>query len=133
MRRREDEITIGRQQSQPVTNAELRENGVDRADLHAGSTTPISEFRSLNVIPAVRLKERKCLEPLDDDTARPRTGEPLQQFLQDHAGRQDRMASFERNAQRLYLRHRRVPIAPKGQRPDARIDEQTHRRERSAL
>jgi hypothetical protein len=89
VRGRHHEVLVGSQHRQPVANAKLRQYGIDRADLQASPPTPISEFRRIDVILAVRRQKRQCREPLDDVFARPRTGEALQQFLQNEAGRDE--------------------------------------------
>jgi hypothetical protein len=42
MSRGEDKIVVGCQQLQVVANAELRDHGVDRADLQAGAAAAIA-------------------------------------------------------------------------------------------
>ena len=66
-----------------MTNAKLREDGVNRADLHAGATTAISQFRCIDVILAIWRQKRQRRESLDDLSTRSRTGESLEQLLQD--------------------------------------------------
>lgn len=116
-----------------MANAELRQDGIDRANLQTGPTTAISQFRGSDMILPVRRQQRQRREPIDDVFPRSRTGEALQQFLQDQPRSQDRCATFEGIAQRLYFWSQRSLVAPEGKRPYAGIDEQTHRRERSAL
>jgi hypothetical protein len=62
-----------------------------------------------------------------------RTREALQQFLQHEPGSHDDFTAFQRMTQGVHLRQRRFLVAPKRMRPDARIDEQGHRRDRSTL
>ena len=133
MRRSQYEIVVGRQQGKLMANAELRQNGIDRAKLQTGATTAISEFRRIDVILAVGRQKWQDCESVDDVFARPRAGKSLQQFLQDQPGGQDSIATFEGIAQRRYLRGRRDLVASKGKRPHAGIDEQAHRRVRSTL
>lgn len=68
-----------------MTNAKLRQYGLDRADLQASPPTPISEFRRIDVILAVWRQKRQCREPLDDVFACARSGEPLQQLTDGNA------------------------------------------------
>ena len=131
--RGQNEIVVGRQERKLVADAELREHGVDRADLQTGPATAISQFRGIDVILPVRRQKRQGCEPVDDVFTRPRARESLQQFLQNQPRGQDGVATFEGIAQRLYLRGRCGLVAAECKRPDARIDEQTHGRERSAL
>ena len=133
MRCGQNEVVIGRQQRQLVTNAELRNQGVNRANLQARATTAISQFRGIDVILSVRGQKRQRHEPVNDIFTRPRTGESLQQFLQDQPRGHDRIAPFKAISQRAHLRSRGSSVASERKRPDAGIDEQIHRRERSAL
>ena len=127
------EIVVGRQERKLVADAELREHGVDRADLQAGPATTISQVRGIDVILPVRGQKRQGGEPVDDVFARPRAGESLQQFLQNQPRGQDSVATFEGIAQRPHLWGRCGLVAAECKRPDTRIDEQAHERERSAL
>ena len=116
-----------------MTDAELCEQGVDGADLHAGATASIAQFRGIDVILPVWSEERQGREPADDVVARTWAGKPLQQFLQDQPRGDDGFAALKGVAQREHCRGGRNLIATEGERPDAGIDEQCHRRERSAL
>lgn len=133
MSRGKDEIVVGCQQHQVVTNAELRDYRVDRADLQAGAPATIAQFRSVDVIQPVRSQERQRRKTVNNVLSRPRAGKPLQQFLQDQTRDYNRFTTFERVAQYANLRDGRNLVAAERERPDARIDEQDHRRERSAL
>jgi len=77
MRRHLFEIIVGRQQLQLVTNAQLREKGVDCADLYARASTAVSQIRGVYVIPPIGRQKRQCFEALDDVLPRPRTCKPL--------------------------------------------------------
>jgi len=79
----QDKVVVGRKQRQSVTDAELREQGIDGADLHPGATAAVSQLRGVDVILPIRCEERQRCEPIDDVFACTRTGEALQQFLQD--------------------------------------------------
>lgn len=54
MSRGKHKIVVGCQQRKVVTNAELRDHGVDGANLQAGATAPITQLRSVDVILPVR-------------------------------------------------------------------------------
>jgi hypothetical protein len=133
MGRGQHEIVVGRQQGERMADTELRQNGVDGTYLQTGPATAVSQFRRIDVILPVRGQERQGCEPVDNVFARARTGKSLQQFLQNESGGQDSCATFKGIAQRSYLRSWRSSIAPEGERPHAGVDEQAHRRERSAL
>jgi hypothetical protein len=59
--------------------------------------------------------------------------EALQQLLQDDPGDDDRISTVEGGAQGCNLRRPLFAVAPERQRPEAGVDHQGHRRERSAL
>ena len=133
MSRREYKITVGCEQRQLVTDAKLRDDGVDRADLQAGATTAIAQLRGVDMIQSVRSQERQRRKPVNDVFSRTRAGKSLQQFLQDETCDDERFANFESMTQDANFRCRGSLVAAEGKRPDAGIDEQGHRRERSAL
>ena len=133
MRRSQKEVVIGGEHRQLVTNAELRKHGVNRADLQSCATTTISQLRGIDVILPVRRQKRQGRESIDDVFARPRTGESLQQFLQDQSSGDDGATTFKGIAQGTHLRSRGGAAASQRKRPHAGIDEQIHLRERSAL
>lgn len=116
-----------------MPNAELCKQSVDGANLDAGTTTTIAQFCGVNVILPVRGKERERCEPVDNVFTRTRAGEPLQQFLQNQPSGHNGFATFQGAAQRPYPWSIGRRVATEGERADARIDEQRHRRDRSAL
>ena len=128
-----DKVVVGRQQRESVTDAQLREQGIDGTYLHTGTAAAISQFSSVDVILPVRGEERQGREPADDVVARTWAGKPLQQFLQDQPRGDDGFVAFKGVAQREHFRGGGNLIATEGERPDAGIDEQRHLRERSAL
>jgi hypothetical protein len=128
-----DKIVVRSQQCQFVPNAELCKQSVDGANLDARTTTPIAQFCGVNVILPVRGKERERCESIDNVFTRTRASEPLQQFLQNQSRGHNGFATFEGAAQRPYFGAIGRRVATEGERPDAGIDEQRHRRERSAL
>ena len=69
-----------------MTYEQLRKEGVDGADLNAGSAAGISDSCGANVNFPVRLNEREGGKALNDLRLRLRPGEALKQFLQDQAG-----------------------------------------------
>jgi hypothetical protein len=66
-------------------------------------------------------------------SSRARAGESLNQLLQDQAGGDDGLTAREGGAQGIDLRGGDRLITPEREGPDARIDKQRRRRERSAL
>ena len=133
MSRGKDKIVVGGQQHQIVTNAELGNHGVNGAYLQPSPTTSIAQICSIDVILPVRGQERQGAKPVNDVLTCPRAGKSLQQFLQDETADHDGFAAFESVAQHVHLGSSGSLVAAECERPDAGIDEQGHRRERSAL
>ncbi len=106
MGRGQYDVVVGRQQGKLVANAELRKDGIDRANLQTGATTAISQFRRIDVILAVGRQQGQGCETIDDVFARTRPGKSLQQFLQYQPGGKDRIATIQGCAQRAHLRAR---------------------------
>ena len=104
MRCGQKEVVIGGEHRQLMTNAQLREHSVNRANLQSSATTTISQFRGIDVILPVRGQKRQGREPLNDVFACPRAGESLQQFLQDQSRSYDGVATFKGIAQDAHLR-----------------------------
>lgn len=116
-----------------MSHAELSNQGVDGSHLNPGSSTCISQFCRCNVVFASRLDERQRCKSLNDLCAGPGTGETLKKLLQDQARRDDDVGTQKRLLQMLNLRFRRLNVPAKRQGPNARVDEQSHVRDRSAL
>ena len=60
------EIVVGAQEGQFVANAELRKHSIDRAHLNTCAPAFVSQLCRPYIVLAVRLKNRQCLEALDD-------------------------------------------------------------------
>ncbi len=131
--RGEDKVIIGRQQHQFVMDAELGDHGVNRSKLQPGTMTSIAQLCSVDMILPVRCRERQGRKPVNDVFTRTRAGKSLQQFLQDKTCGHDNFATFESVAQHTHLGGSGGLVAAECERPDTGIDEQGHRRERSAL
>ena len=116
-----------------MADAKLGEQRIDGADLHPGAPATVAQVRGFNVILPVRRQKREGGKALDDVLARSRAAESLEQLLQDEARDDDDFAAFESAAQRSDFRGGGWSVPAESQRPDARVDEQAHRRERSAL
>lgn len=71
-----------------MSNAELRDQRVDGAELHAVPTAVIPQVGSIDVIFAVRNDVRQGCEMLEQPIPRSGTGVALQDFLQ-HQPRAD--------------------------------------------
>ena len=57
MRGGKHEVTVGRQKRQLMMNAELCKDRVDRSYLHPSPSTPIAQFRCVDVILAIRRQQ----------------------------------------------------------------------------
>lgn len=90
------EILIGCQHCQVIAQAELRQQRVDRPDLHTFAAALIAQFRRMNVVVAIRHDQRQGGKPLDDLVPALGAGETLQNFLEHEAGGEKRLTGFER-------------------------------------
>jgi len=81
-----------------VAYAELSEQCVDRADLNAGTSAPITQVRRTDVIVAIRDNERQRGEPFDDVSVSAGPGEALQKFLQHEPGGHDGLGAAKRGS-----------------------------------
>ena len=95
VRRSELEIVVGAQQRQIVSNAQLRQQRVDRADLNTCSAASVAQLGGCYMVFAIRLQQRKRCEALDDLLARFRPVESLKQLLENHAGRDDDISAHQ--------------------------------------
>jgi len=128
------EVFVRAEERELVPDAERSEEGVDRSDLHTAPPAAISDLGSSDVIGPVGNEKRECGEALDDAIALARTQEALKQLLQDETGRKERLTGTQSRCQRSDV-HRvgAFGVAAQRSRPDAGVDEDAHRRERSAL
>jgi hypothetical protein len=99
-----NEITICGEHRQVVVNAELRKQCIDSLDLYTGSTTAIAQFGRLDVIVPFGDQEGQRSKSLQYLSAILRSGEPLQQLLQDEPGGMNRVTSAECVDEREHLR-----------------------------
>jgi len=70
-------VVVGSEQRQFVTDAELREQRIDRADLQAGTTAAVTQVRRVDVILADRREERERRKPVDNVFPGTRAGKSL--------------------------------------------------------
>ena len=77
--------------------------------------------------------ERQRGKPIEDLRAVPRSGEALPELLQNEPRRHEFFAGSDSTDQFVSFLCRGGRVAPERQRPDAGIDKEAHRRERSAL
>jgi len=133
MPRHRGEIAIGRQQRQFVSDAELGDDRIDRSDLNALAPTAISHLGGFDMIVNIRRDRGKQRELLNDFLPRARSLKSLQQLLKHQACRHDEVPAPEAGCQELYLRGLCGWTPTQRERPDARVHEQIHQRERSDL
>jgi len=94
------EILISRQQCQIMPHTQLRQQRVDSPGLNATGSTQISQSCSGSVILTVWHDQRKGREAIDDLIAGFWSREPLQQLLDNQAGRHDMVAGLDRTQER---------------------------------
>ena len=117
------EVVVGREQGQVMTNAKLRQQRVDRAYLNAGPTTGVAQLRGVDVIMPIWADNWQRGKSLDDVLARARAGETLKQLLQNEARRDDHLVTPKGTAQREHLRSGAILVSPESERPDAGVNE----------
>ena len=127
------EVVIGRQHREIVAETELRQQCIDGADLNASASAFVSQFGRVYMVAPVGNQERQRGEPIEDLRAVTRSGETLQQLLQNEPGGYEFVTGFNGADQFASFARRARHVAPERQRPDAGIDKQAQRRERSAL
>ena len=66
-------------------DAQLGKQGVNSAYLQAGATASVAQIGSFNVVLSLRIEKRQSCKPLDDILAGARSGESLQEFLENQA------------------------------------------------
>jgi hypothetical protein len=82
---------------------------------------------------AIRLKQSQRRKPLYDLFACLGSCKALKKFLQDKTSRHNNVGASKRILQRLHLGCFNFNVTSEGKRPDARINQERHFRERSAL
>ena len=116
-----------------MPQAKASQQRIDRSDLDAGASAGIAKQCGLDMVLPVRDDKRERREPIDDLVSGLRAGESLQWLLEDQSGGVDRFSALKCRDQTFDLGLVLRGIAAQRQRPDARVDEQVHRRVRSAL
>lgn len=95
MPRSQVEVPVDREHGQVMVDTELREQGVDSAQLHAGASASVAKRCSLDMIVPIRYKKGKGRKAIDDVLPRPRTGKALKEFLKDDPGCHDQVIAFQ--------------------------------------
>ena len=127
------EISIGRQHRQVMAEAKLRQQRIDGADLNAATPALVSQLGRVHVIAPVRHQERQCPKPIEELATVSRAGKPLQQLLQNEPRGHQLFARFDGADQLTTFDRRGGCVAPERQGPNAGIDKEAQRRDRSAL
>ena len=78
-----------------MPNTELREESVDRPDLHAASAAGVSKSGCRDVVIPVGRKKGQSCEAFDHAIARARSAEALKQFLENEARRKDGLTGLQ--------------------------------------
>jgi hypothetical protein len=116
-----------------VSDGQVGDEGIDRADLNTRRAQCVADARRSDVIFARGREVLQRSEHLDDLYPGSFRDDALQQFLQDQPGDGDDLTTGERIPQRPDLRHIRRSVPAQRKRPDTRVNEQAHPRERPAL
>jgi hypothetical protein len=105
-------ILICTEQSQVVTNTQLRDQCIDCAHLNPGSTAGIAKSGRGDVVLTIGYEERQAGEVLEDLVPRLRSREALQQLLKNQACGDDRFPGRECPTQLSHLNTFIGAVAP---------------------
>ena len=122
MFRRVDEVLIGAQQNNVVSDAKLCDERVDCANLNTCPAARVSKARCGNVVLAIWLDQCERRKPLDYLFACLGACEALEYLLQDEARGYNHIRAGERIFEHLYLRLLGRGIASECERPDACVN-----------
>jgi hypothetical protein len=126
-------VSVGRQHREVVADTKLRQKRIDRAGLNAAASTFGSQLGRLHMVAPVGHQQRQRGEPIENLPTVPRAGEALQKLLQDETGGHEFFAGADGADQLIPFACHSGRVVPERQRPDAGVDKQAQRRERSAL
>ena len=133
MLRHAAEVLVRGQQGQTMADAEPGDESVDRPGLHAPASAQVPERGCLDVVFQVGAEKRQGAKAREDLISRAGPAESLEDLLEDESRRDDEFAPFEGVRERGNFGNIGGLIAPHRKRPDARVDEEFHDRERSVL
>lgn len=128
-----NEVLICAQKNEVMPDAKLRNQSVDCSDLYTRSATHVSHTCRCRMVFAIRLKQSQRSKSLYDLFACLGSCKALKKFLQYKTSRHNDVGASKRILQRLHLGFFNFNFTPEGKRPDARINQERHFRERSAL
>jgi hypothetical protein len=126
-------VSIGSQHGETMAQTELREERVDGANLNTAASAFVSQFGCVHMVSPLGNQERQRSKPIEDLHTVPRSGKALQKLLHNEAGGHKLLAGFDGANQFDPFARQGGRIASESQRPDAGIDQEAQRRERSAL
>lgn len=127
------EVIVCGEERVTTSDGQVGDEGIDRANLNTSGTQRVTHASRSHVIFARGCEVLQRSKHLDDLCPGSFRDDALEQFLQNHPGRGDDLTTGERTPQRLDLGHIRRSVPAQRERPNARVDEQAHPRERSAL
>ena len=88
-------VSVGCQHRQVVTEAELRQQRIDGADLNAAASAFVSQFGRVHMIAPVGDQQWQCGEAIEKLCTVSRSDEPLQKLLQNEPGRREFLTGFD--------------------------------------
>ena len=127
------EVLVRRQQAQSVPDAQPGQEGVDRADLNPASAAVVPQSRGFDVILDLWRNDGEEREFFHDPLCLGRSLESLEQFLEHDSRAHDHVAALQALVEKNHLGRTWSRSAPERQRPNARVHEKVHDRDRSAL
>jgi hypothetical protein len=127
------EIPVGAQHDELVPDAEPGQQGINRPDLKAASTTVVAKVCCRDVIFALGHDQRQRSESIKDLLSRFRAAESLQNLLKNQAGSENRSFVPKSAGQEVHA-GMTIPLIPShGERPDTGIHEELQLRDLAAL
>lgn len=81
------EVLVGGQQHELSSHAQRSQQRIHRPELDTAPLAPILQVGCLDVVATIRDDHAQRLEAIDERIALSRTGESLEQLLQDESGR----------------------------------------------
>jgi hypothetical protein len=96
------EVFVGRQHSQAMVDAKLRQQRVNRFNLNSSAPAPIPQIGGADMIVAIRNEQGYRGKPIQNQIARRWTPEALKELLQDEACRKDSVAGLNGSSERSY-------------------------------
>ncbi len=127
------EVPIRCQKLKTMPDGQSRQKRIDRPDLNAASATLVPQSRGFDVILHLGHDDGQERKLFQDSVALPRALEALKQLLDHQPRGHDQVSPLQAPFEHADFRSGRRGRAPQRQRPDARVDENIHDRERSAL